>query len=220
MPLSLAFLAWAFGLGRRAAGVAAVLGVAVSSVYGGAGLNAIFGSGLLPNHLGDALLLVAFGGVVLVARRPSTRRIVFTAAAAAALVATHPIAAIILGFLSAALVVAAGIEWLTVHGGALGDRVRPWVDRVAPAPGSIVQPDRRRPPDRRPGDGDARMRPDARSGRRGARWPSRRCATSPRWPRPVRWRSAWPASCWCRSRPTATSGARTRRGPTSRSGRD
>ena len=136
VPLSLAFLAWAFGLGRRAAGVAAVLGVAVSSVYGGAGLNAVFGSGLLPNHLGSALLLVAFGGVVLVARRPSTRRVVFTAAAAAALVATHPIAAIILGFLAAALVVAAGAEWLTVNGGALADRVRPWVDRVAPAPGS------------------------------------------------------------------------------------
>lgn len=136
VPLSLAFVAWAFGLGRRVAGVAAVLGVAVSSVYGGAGLNAIFGSGLLPNHLGSALLLVAFGGVVLVARRPSVRRIVFTAAAAAALVATHPIAAIILGFLSAALVVAAGVEWMTRHGGAVADQVRPWVDRVAPAPGA------------------------------------------------------------------------------------
>jgi hypothetical protein len=135
VPLALAFLAWAFGLGRRAAGIAAVLGVAVSSVYGGAGLNAIFGSGLLPNHLGSALLLMAFGGLVLVARRPSVRRIVFTAAASAALVATHPIAAIILTFLAAALVGALGTEWLTRHAGAIGNRLRPWLDRVAPEPG-------------------------------------------------------------------------------------
>ena len=152
VPLALAFVAWAFGLGRRAAGVAAVLGVGVSSVYGGAGLNAIFGSGLLPNHLGSALLLVAFGGLVLVARRPSVRRVVFTAAAAAALVATHPIAAIILGFLSAALVMAGGVEWFTSHGVAVGEHLRPWLDRVAPAPGGRVAADTGSTPAAGPGD--------------------------------------------------------------------
>ena len=132
VPLSVAFVAWAFGLGRRAAGVAAVLALAVSSAYGGSGLYAIFGSGLLPNHLGSALLGFAFGGVVLLVRRPSPRRIVFTAAAAAALVATHPIAAIILGFLAAGLILASGTEWFAWHAAAIGTRLRPWLDRVAP----------------------------------------------------------------------------------------
>lgn len=136
VPLSVAFLAWAFGLGRRVAGVAAVLSLAVSSVYGGAGLASTFGTGLLPNLLGSAVLMVAFGGVVLVVRRPSPRRVVFTAAAAAALVATHPIAAIVLGFLSTALVLAAGTEWFAWHAPTLGRRLAPWLDRVAPAPGS------------------------------------------------------------------------------------
>ena len=134
VPLSVAFLAWAFGLGRRAAGVAAVLALAVSSAYGGAGLASVFGSGLLPNLLGSALLGFAFGGVVLVVRRPSVRRIVFAAAMAAALVATHPIAAIVLGFLSTALVLAAGTEWFAWNAAALGRRLAPWLDRVAPAP--------------------------------------------------------------------------------------
>lgn len=140
VPLSVAFLAWAFGLGRRAAGVAAVLALAVSSAYGGAGLASVFGSGLLPNLLGSALLGFAFGGVVLVVRRPSVRRIVFAAAMAAALVATHPIAAIVLGFLSTALVLAAGTEWFAWNAAALGRRLAPWLDRVAPTPGAARAP--------------------------------------------------------------------------------
>jgi hypothetical protein len=115
----MAFLAWAFGLGRRAAGAVAPLTWIVSSTFGGAGLKGVFEGGLLPNQLASTFLVLTLAGIVLLVRRPSPRRVVFTAAMAALTLFTHPIAAYILAFLAACLVVGVTLEWFRAHGPAL-----------------------------------------------------------------------------------------------------
>jgi hypothetical protein len=96
LPLSVAFLARSFGLDRRAAGLAAVLSLLVSSPFGGVGLPGTFGTGLIPNQLGGVFFCLAFGGVLRVAADPRVGWALFTAVAMAAMFITHAIAALIL----------------------------------------------------------------------------------------------------------------------------
>ena len=96
LPVSVAFLAWSFGLGPRAAGLAAILSLCVSSPFGGVGLPGTFGAGLIPNQLGGVFFCLAFGGVLRVAADPRVGWILFTGVAMAAMSITHAIAALVL----------------------------------------------------------------------------------------------------------------------------
>lgn len=96
LPLSVAFLARSFGLDRRAAGLAAILSLCVSSPFGGVGLPGTFGAGLIPNQLGGVFFCLAFGGILRVVADPRAGWVLFTGAAMAALFVTHAIAALIL----------------------------------------------------------------------------------------------------------------------------
>jgi len=130
LPLGLAFLAWCFGLGKRAAGVAALLTMAVSSVFGGAGLSGVFQSGLVPQQLGSVWLLFGLGGVVLIMRHPTMHRVLFAAACVAVLVATHPIATIILGVLATSMLIGAGVEWTIARRATLKPALRRWAQTL------------------------------------------------------------------------------------------
>ncbi len=112
VPIGTAFMALSFGLGRRAAGIAAVLSLVVSSQFGGAGIAGTFEIGLLPNQAASLFVLLSFGGMVRILRQPSTRRVVGTALATAAVILTHPVATAILTFLAVSLLLAAAIEWI------------------------------------------------------------------------------------------------------------
>lgn len=96
LPCSVAFLARSFGLDLRAAGLAAILSLCVSSPFGGVGLPGTFGAGLIPNQLGGVFFCLAFGGVLRVVADPRTGWVLFTGAAMAAMFITHAIAAVIL----------------------------------------------------------------------------------------------------------------------------
>jgi hypothetical protein len=142
LPMAVAFLAWCFGLGKRAAGVAALLTMTVSSVFGGAGLSGVFQSGLVPQQLGSVWLFFALGGVVLVMRRPTLHRVLFTGACVAVLVATHPIATIILGFLATSILIGAGIEWLLSQRTHVAPALRRWAQQLSdePEPTDLIEP--------------------------------------------------------------------------------
>jgi hypothetical protein len=96
LPLATAFLARSFGLGYRAAGVAAILALAVSSPFGGAGLTGAFLVGLLGHQLGALGFVVAFGGALRVIADGRARWVVLTAVAFALLCVTHAISCIVL----------------------------------------------------------------------------------------------------------------------------
>lgn len=115
LPPAVAFLAWAFGLGKRAAGVAAILSLTISSPLGGAGLQSIFETGLVANQAGSLFFCLAIGGIVLILRTPTSGRVVFTAVAVALLVATHILTTIIAAFFAVALLASASVEWLLLH---------------------------------------------------------------------------------------------------------
>jgi len=98
VPVAVAVLVLALGLGRRTAAVAAVLALAVDSVFG-LGLSAIYGSSLVPNQLAASLFFVALGCVLrgLTGEAATPKR--WTAPAMLALVGlavTHPITGMIL----------------------------------------------------------------------------------------------------------------------------
>ena len=96
LPPSVAYLAVSFGLGRRAAGIAAILSLCIASPYGGVGLPGTFGIGLIPNQLGGAFFCLALGAILRVAAVPTRRRIVIAALSLAGLFVTHAISALIL----------------------------------------------------------------------------------------------------------------------------
>ena len=101
LPLSVAYLAVSFGLGRRAAGLAAILVLCVSSPFGGIGLEGTFGIGLIPNQLGAVLTCLALGAMLRLVADPGPRRIVMAGVALAAVFVTHAISAVILAVLLA-----------------------------------------------------------------------------------------------------------------------
>jgi hypothetical protein len=126
MPPATAVLAWAFGLGRRSIGVAAILSLGVSVTLGGAGLAGMFTWALVPNMLGADLAVLAAAGVVLVLRRPSTGRVLFTAVSLALVIVTHPWAAIVVVVFTLCAAVAFGLDWLVTHHSSNG----PWAARA------------------------------------------------------------------------------------------
>ena len=101
LPLSVAYLAGSFGLGRRAAGLAAILVLGVSSPFGGVGLEGTFGIGLIPNQLGAAFTCLALGAMLRLVTDPGPRRMMVAGVALAAVFVTHAISAVILAVLLA-----------------------------------------------------------------------------------------------------------------------
>ncbi len=101
LPLSVAYLAGSFGLGRRAAGLAAILVLGVSSPFGGVGLEGTFGIGLIPNQLGAVFTCLALGAMLRLVTDPGPRRVVVAGVALAAVFVTHAISAVILAVLLA-----------------------------------------------------------------------------------------------------------------------
>ena len=96
LPPSVAYLAASFGLGRRAAGIAAILSLCVNSPYGSVGLFGTFVVGLIPAQLGGAFFCLALGALLRVTAAPTRRRVVAAGMALAALFVTHAISALIL----------------------------------------------------------------------------------------------------------------------------
>jgi hypothetical protein len=130
LPPSVAYLAASFGLGRRAAGIAAILSLCVASPYGSVGLPGTFGVGLIPAQLGGACFCLALGAILRVAAEPTRRRVMVAGAALAALFVTHAISALILAVFLVVIVPA-----LLVTDRASGARLRGLAGAVALAAG-------------------------------------------------------------------------------------
>jgi hypothetical protein len=108
-PLAVVFLARSLGLSRRAAGIGAVLSVAVSSPFG-LGFQGVFETGLVPQQVALLLLCVAWGAALRTAAEPRARWTLLAAGAGAALAVTHLISVFILG---AVLVLSLPCLWVT-----------------------------------------------------------------------------------------------------------
>ncbi len=88
LPLAVAFLARSFGLSRRAAGIAAILALAVNSPFG-IGLQGLFGVGVVLHQFGAIFLFLALGCILRLLADPGPRSSMFAAATLAALVISH-----------------------------------------------------------------------------------------------------------------------------------
>ena len=95
LPLAVCFLARSFGMGRRAAGLAAVLSLVVSSPFG-VGLRGLFETGLVPHQVGAVFFCLALGAAVRIIGDIRRRWIVLLATALAALAVTHLISLLVL----------------------------------------------------------------------------------------------------------------------------
>jgi len=95
VPAAMAFLARSLGLGRLAAGVAAVLSLLVSSEFG-PGLHGLYEVGLVSHQLGAPLFLLALGALLRVPRDPRQRWVLLGGVSLAALAITHLISVMIL----------------------------------------------------------------------------------------------------------------------------
>lgn len=96
LPPAVCFLARSVGLGRRAAGLAAVLSVVVSTPFG-VGLRGLFETGLVPHQVGAVFFCLALGAAVRTTGDDRRRWIVLLAASLAALAVTHLISLLVLG---------------------------------------------------------------------------------------------------------------------------
>jgi hypothetical protein len=94
-PLAVVFLAGSFGLGWRAAGIAAVLALVVSYALGN-GLEGLFGVGLVENTVGAIFVALALGAMVRVAAEPRTSWVLLAGVSLAVLVLTHLVSALVL----------------------------------------------------------------------------------------------------------------------------
>jgi len=99
LPLAVAFLARSFGLGWRAAGLAAALSLCVSNPFGGVGIPGTFDIGLAAHQFGAIPTLLALGGMLRVAVDPRPRWVVFAGAALAATLVSHAISVVVLAVL-------------------------------------------------------------------------------------------------------------------------
>jgi hypothetical protein len=109
VPVAVGFLARSLGLGRVAAGIAAVLSLLVSSPVG-IGLQGVYLWGLLPNQLGGVLFCVALGALVRIPVDGRARWMVLGAVSLAALTITHLISIIVLAVFFPILVLGVGRE--------------------------------------------------------------------------------------------------------------
>src|SRR5262249_45711472 len=89
------FLAGSFGLGWRAAGIAAVLALVVSDPLGN-GLEGLFGVGLVENTVGAIFVALALGAIVRVAAEPRTSWVLLAGASLAVRILTHLVSALVL----------------------------------------------------------------------------------------------------------------------------
>lgn len=96
LPPAVWFLARSFTLGRRAAGLAAVLSVLVSSPFG-VGLRGLFETGLVPHQVGAVSFCLALGAAVRITSDDRRRWVALFGASLAALAITHLISLLILG---------------------------------------------------------------------------------------------------------------------------
>lgn len=104
-PLTVAFLARSLRLTLRAAGLAAILSLAVNNPFGG-GLQAIYNIGLIAQQVAVPIFFLALGGMLRVLRDPRPAWTALTAVSVGALVVTHTPSLAILGLIFAIIVVA------------------------------------------------------------------------------------------------------------------
>jgi hypothetical protein len=95
VPPAAWFLARSYGLSRPAAGLGAVLALAVDNPFG-LGLRGTFETGLVPHQVGAALFCLALGAFLRLVVDPRRRWMVLAATALAGLVVTHVISALVL----------------------------------------------------------------------------------------------------------------------------
>src|SRR6266511_834739 len=95
LPVAMAFLARSLGLGRLAAGIAAVLSLLISSEFG-PGLQGLYLIGLVSHQLGAPLFCLALGALLRVPRDARRRWVLLGAVSLAALAITHLISVMIL----------------------------------------------------------------------------------------------------------------------------
>ena len=84
----MAFLARSLGLGRLAAGIAAILSLLVSSLFG-PGLQGLYAIGLVSHQLGAPLFCLALGALLRVPLDTRWRWVLLAAVSLAALAITH-----------------------------------------------------------------------------------------------------------------------------------
>jgi len=101
VPLAVMFLARAWGLRRRAAGVAGILSLAVNNPFGGVGVTGLFTVGLVTHQFAAPFFFLALGGMVRLLREPAPKWTALTAGALGVLFSSHGISVIILGCLFA-----------------------------------------------------------------------------------------------------------------------
>ena len=128
VPLAVAFLATSLGLSRRAAGVAAILALAVNNPFGG-GLQAIYNVGLIAQQVAVPFFFLALGGMVRLLRDARPRWTVLTAASVAALVVTHTPSLAVLGLMFAIIAVVSVMDNPAAVDAGPGTVVAPTVHR-------------------------------------------------------------------------------------------
>jgi len=119
-PLGACFLARSLGLDRTAAGVAAILSLAVANPFCN-GIRGLFGLGLVENQVGALVFVVALGALARIVADPRPRWIVVGGIATAALAITHAPSTLVLP-----VVAALQLPWLLAHG-----RARAAIGRLA-----------------------------------------------------------------------------------------
>ncbi len=98
LPAAVAFLARSLGLGHRAAGLAAVLSLLVSNVFG-LGLQGLYVVGLIPHQVGAVFFCLALGALLQMLDDDRPRWVVLAAVTLVALAITHLISVMILALL-------------------------------------------------------------------------------------------------------------------------
>ena len=105
LPLTVAFLARSFGLGRQAAGVAAILTLAVNNPFGGVGLTGLFDIGLATHQFGAVFFFLSLGGALRLLQHPSPRWTIFTGCSLAVLLTAHGLSVFIFVVLLAVVLI-------------------------------------------------------------------------------------------------------------------
>ena len=100
IPPATWFLARSYGLSPTAAGLGAILALAVDNPFG-LGLRGTFETGLVPHQVGAVLFCLALGAFVRIVDDRRRRWVVLAAAALAGLVVTHLISALVLALVLA-----------------------------------------------------------------------------------------------------------------------
>jgi uncharacterized membrane protein len=95
LPAAMAFLARSLGLGRLAAGIAAILSLLVSSQFG-PGLQGLYAIGLVSHQLGAPLFCLALGALLRVPLDTRWRWVLLAAVSLAGLAITHLISVMVL----------------------------------------------------------------------------------------------------------------------------